>query len=72
MLMPVLVPLTWLGVLGAGSMAVYLFAMRCVSWDLVPAAALPRVLWWRRHAPRVLVVSAVVALVGGAFVMWAP
>ncbi|HEY0451406.1 hypothetical protein [Actinophytocola sp.] len=70
--MPVLVALTWFGVLGACAMAVYLLAVRCVSWDLLPSSVLARVRWWHRHAPAVLVVSTLVALVGGALVAWAP
>ena len=31
------------------SLAVYLIALRFVAWDLVPAATLPRLTWWRRH-----------------------
>ena len=67
-----LVPLTWFGVLGAAAMAVYLLAVRCVSWDLIPASAVPRVLWWRRRAPLLLAVSAVLALSGGLAIVLAP
>jgi len=69
--MPFLVVLTWLGVLGAGAMAMYLLAVRCVSWDLLPTAVAARVRWWRRHAPYALAVSAVVAVTGGVLA-WAP
>lgn len=67
-----LVPLTWFGVLGAAAMAVYLLAVRVISWDLVPTSAVPRVLWWRRRAPAVLVLSLVVAAAGGLAIVWAP
>jgi hypothetical protein len=65
-----LLALTWFGVFGAGGMAVYLLAVRCVSWDLLPNAVVARVRWWRRHAPCALVVSTVVAVAGGALVAW--
>lgn len=70
--MLVLVVLTWFGGLGAGAMAMYLLAVRCVSWDLLPPAAVARVRWWRRHAPCALTVSTAVAVVGGVLVGLAP
>jgi hypothetical protein len=72
MLMPFLVPVTLLGALSAAAMVVYLAAARYVSWDLLPDAAVARVRWWHRHAPAVLLGSTVVAVVGGALVVWAP
>ena len=66
-----LVALTWFGVLGAGSMAVYLLAVRQVGWDVLPDAVAARVRWWRRHAPCALAVSTVVAVAGGVLVVWA-
>jgi hypothetical protein len=59
--MPVL---TLLGLLGVASMSTYLLAIRCVSWDLIPAAVEARVRWWHRHASTVLAVSALVAVAG--------
>jgi hypothetical protein len=59
--MPVLL---MVGVLGVASMSVYLLAVRWVSWDLVPVAALARIRWWHRHAPALLVISVLVALTG--------
>lgn len=59
--MPVLI---MIGVLGVASMSVYLLAVRWVSWDLVPVAALARIRWWHRNAPVLLVVSVLVALAG--------
>ena len=53
-----------LGVLGVTSMSVYLLAVRWVSWDLVPVAALARIRWWHRYASALLVISMLVALAG--------
>ncbi len=50
--------------LGVASMSVYLLAVRWVSWDLVPVAALARIRWWHRHAPAVLVLSVLVVVAG--------
>jgi len=57
--------LVLLGMLGVASMGVYLLAVRCAGWDLIPVTAMARVRWWHRHAPAVLAVSALVALAGG-------
>jgi hypothetical protein len=62
--MPVLI---MLAALGAAAMAVYLVAVRCVSWDVVPAGAAARVRWWQRHAPALLAVCALVAVTGWVF-----
>jgi hypothetical protein len=51
----------------AGSMGVYLLAVRCASWDLIPVAAQARVRWWHRHAPAVLTLSALVMVASGGF-----
>jgi hypothetical protein len=64
--------LVLLAALCAVSMGVYLLAVRCASWDLIPAAAQARVRWWHRHAPAVLAVSALVTLAGGCVMAVAP
>lgn len=58
------VPLTEAGGLGTVAMVIHGAALRRVDWDLIPSAALPRVRWWRRHAPLVLAVSLVLAATG--------
>lgn len=53
------------GGIGVLSMAAYLLAMHWVDWDLVPTGWLPRMLWWRRNAARLLVGSVLLAVLGG-------
>jgi spore maturation protein SpmA len=60
-----------LGVLGVASMSVYLLAVRCASWDLIPVTAMARVRWWHRHAPTVLVGSALVSVACGCVLAFA-
>lgn len=60
-----MVSVVWFGLFGVASMAVFLVAVRCASWDLIPVAVQARTRWWHRHAPAVLAVSALVAVAGG-------
>jgi hypothetical protein len=51
-----------LGATLSGSLAIYLVCLRFLAWDLVPAASLPHIRWWQRHARPFLVVALTVTV----------
>jgi hypothetical protein len=54
MLTHILAHTALLGALWSASLTIYLFALRFIAWDLVPASALPHIHWWQRHARPIL------------------
>lgn len=58
------VALILLGLLGAVSMVMYLFAYKYVTQQLIPVSHRRRVLAWRRCAPTVLGVSVGTTAIG--------
>ncbi|MDP9239373.1 MAG: hypothetical protein M3O55_01870 [Actinomycetota bacterium] len=52
------------GMLGLGSMLVYLQACRWADWRFIPARRRSSVIAWHRRAPLLIVLSACIAGVG--------
>lgn len=58
------VALIFVGLIGMVSMAMYLFAYKYVTQQLIPVSHRRRVLAWRRRAPGVLMVSVAATAIG--------